>query len=342
MTLVSSLLSRLRVPETPLKSYALDWLVTLVSMLVWLYLSTATPHYQAFSVDDKSISYPYVRPSQQTVTVPMLFFVAIAVPIAIIAGISLGHRKSTYDFHVALLGLLMGVSLTLMFTDVLKNVVGRPRPNLLARCLPVLPKEPLRDPPHGLSTIDICTQENIAVLNEGFRSFPSGHTSLSFAGMTYLMFYLAGKLHIFDGQGHSYKPFLVFMPLLIAAIVGATRLADYWHHSTDVLFGAMIGIVTATFSYHQYFPVAISPNCDMPFDLRKQPSPVMAVHAHTYYPHQQHSQQHDDHSERNHISLSVTDHSPRPRVTTTESASPSDNSNNSTTAHSATLLLPVT
>ncbi|KAJ2386226.1 hypothetical protein GGI23_006537, partial [Coemansia sp. RSA 2559] len=319
-------------------------------MLVWLYLSTATPHYQAFSVDDKSISYPYVPPNQQTVTVPALFFVAIIIPAAIITGISLGLRKNTYDLHVGVLGLLMGVSLTLMFTDVLKNVVGRPRPNLLARCLPVLPKEPLRDPPQGLSTIRICTQENIAVLNEGFRSFPSGHTSLSFAGMTYLTFYLAGKLHLFDGQGHSYKPFVVFMPLLVAAIVGATRVADYWHHPTDVLFGAMIGIVTATFSYHQYYPVAISPHSDVPFDLRKQSSssPVLALHAHTHYARQQHSH---SPNEQNHISLNITDHSPLPRALSANDAISGNNNNsgnsngngngNSSSSNAnATILLP--
>ncbi|KAJ1906269.1 hypothetical protein LPJ81_001435 [Coemansia sp. IMI 209127] len=338
MALLNGLFSQMRLPESLLKSYVLDWLVTLASMLVWMYLSTATPHYQAFSVDDKSISYPYVPPNQQTVTVPVLVLIAIVIPAAIITGISLGLRKNTYDLHVGVLGLLMGVSLTLMFTDVLKNVVGRPRPNLLARCLPVPPNEPLRDPPQGLSTISICTQENIAVLNEGFRSFPSGHTSLSFAGMTYLTFYLAGKLHLFDGQGHSYKPFVVFMPLLVAAIVGATRVADYWHHPTDVLFGAMIGIVTATFSYHQYYPVAISPHSDAPFDLRKQSSsPVLAIHAHTHYARQQHSH---SSNEQNHISLNITDHSPRPRALSANAANGNGSDNSSSGNVDTTILLP--
>ncbi|KAJ2539993.1 hypothetical protein EV175_006284 [Coemansia sp. RSA 1933] len=337
MTLLSERFPQLRLPQYLRESYAIDWLVTLASMLVWMYLSTATPHYQAFSVDDKTIAYPYVPPNEQTVTVPVLVIIAIVVPAAIIMGISLGLRKNKYDLHVGMLGLLMGVSLTLMFTDVLKNVVGRPRPNLLARCLPVPPKEPLHDPPQGLSTIAICTQQNIAVLDEGFRSFPSGHTSLSFAGMTYLMFYLAGKLHLFDGQGHSYKPFVVFMPLLVAAIVGATRVADYWHHPTDVLFGAMIGLATATFSYHQYFPVAFSPNCANPFDLRElATSPILAVHAHTHYIRQQQQQQDN---QENHISLNITDHnSPRLRASST-AASP-NSTTDSSHVNSTTILLP--
>ncbi|KAJ2472721.1 hypothetical protein EV174_005795, partial [Coemansia sp. RSA 2320] len=238
------------------------------------------PHYQLFSVDDKSISYPYVLPSDQTVPVPMLFAVSICLPALVIAGIAYGLKRNPHDLHVGLLGLLLSVSLTLMFTNGLKNVVGRPRPNLLARCLPLPPaKGPLRDPPQGLSSVDICTQPDISVLNEGFRSFPSGHTSLAFASMTYLMFYLAGKLHIFDRQGHSYKSFIVFLPILIAAIIGATRVADYWHHPTDVFCGALIGFFTATFSYHQYYPVVISPDCSKPFDPRRAPSPILPIHA---------------------------------------------------------------
>ncbi|KAJ2599118.1 hypothetical protein GGF39_002369 [Coemansia sp. RSA 1721] len=278
----------LHLPASLVVSYIPDWSVTLVSTLAWMYLGVTEPHYQLFSVDDKSISYPYIPPEQQTVTVPALFFISIVVPILIVFVLAFGIKRNLHDLHVGLLGLLMGVSLTLMFTNGLKNVVGRPRPNLLARCLPVHPKEPLHDPPQGLSSIDICTQTDMGVLNEGFRSFPSGHTSLAFAGMTYLMYFLAGKLHIFDRQGHTYKSFVVFAPLLVAAIVGATRVSDYWHHPSDVIAGALIGLFTATFSYHQYYPVLISNRCDLPYDPRKPAVPVLPLHVST----NQHQHQH--------------------------------------------------
>ncbi|KAJ1734348.1 hypothetical protein LPJ61_001128 [Coemansia biformis] len=297
-------------------SYVLDWAVTLASTLVWLYLGIAHPHYRPFSVDDKSISYPYVPPGQQMVTVPTLFILAIAVPACAIVAIALGLKRSMHDLHVGLLGLLMGVSLTLMFTNCLKNVVGEPRPSLLARCLPVKPAHPLSDPPQGLSTVDICTQSNTSILDEGFRSFPSGHTSLAFAGLTYLTFYLAGKLHIFDRQGHTYKPFAVFLPLLVAAVVGATRVADYWHHPTDVLFGAAIGMCTATFSYHQYYPPAITPYCDRPYDPRIRPAPILPLCTPGL------------HGDNASISLVDTNASPSPRAPgfqrASSSASPAD------------------
>ncbi|KAJ1964796.1 hypothetical protein GGI12_001202 [Dipsacomyces acuminosporus] len=308
-----------RLPAYMIVSYIPDWAVTLVSTALWAYLGIAKPHYQRFSVNDKSISYPYVPPNEQTVTVPMLFMLSIAVPAAVVAMAAFAFRKNMHDLHVGLLGLLLTVSLTLMFTNGLKNVVGRPRPSLLARCLPELPKDPLSDPPQGLSSIAICTQKDMAVLNEGFRSFPSGHTSLSFAGMTYLTYFLAGKLHVFDGRGHSVKSFAVFFPLLVACIVGATRVSDYWHHPTDVLFGAFLGIMTATFSYHQYYPVVTSPRSDRPFDPRKASLPILPVDARDYHGNHHHREE-EDYASPNHIYLSPT--------ATSNSNSNSNSSNN--------------
>lgn len=70
--------------------------------------------------------------------------------------------------------------------------VGRPRPDLIARCQPLAGS--VDRPVYGLSTIDICTSENVLRLADGFKvssghltlaldraehpqSFPSGHSS---------------------------------------------------------------------------------------------------------------------------------------------------------------------
>jgi diacylglycerol diphosphate phosphatase/phosphatidate phosphatase len=76
----------------------------------------------------------------------------------------------------------------------------------------------------------------------------------SFAGMGYLSMYLAGKLSIFDRQGHSWKVLPVILPLLGAIFVGVSRIDDYWHHWTDVFAGAILGLGIAYFCYHQHFP----------------------------------------------------------------------------------------
>jgi diacylglycerol diphosphate phosphatase/phosphatidate phosphatase len=73
---------------------------------------------------------------------------------------------------------------TPLITDIIKNTVGRPRPDLISRCRPQK-----GTPEHELLTISICTQTNEHILQEGWRSFPSGHSSFAFAGLGFLTLY---------------------------------------------------------------------------------------------------------------------------------------------------------
>uniref|UniRef100_A0A0E0A2E7 Phosphatidic acid phosphatase type 2/haloperoxidase domain-containing protein n=1 Tax=Oryza glumipatula TaxID=40148 RepID=A0A0E0A2E7_9ORYZ len=93
-----------------------------------------------------------------------------------------------------------------------------------------------------------------SVIKEGHKSFPSGHTSWSFAGLGFLSWYLAGKIKAFDRGGHVAKLCIVVLPLLIAAMVGVSRVDDYWHHWQDVFTGGILGLVVASFCYLQFFP----------------------------------------------------------------------------------------
>lgn len=63
----------------------------------------------------------------------------------------------------------------------------------------------------------------------------------SFAGMGFLAWYLAGKVRVFDRRGHIAKLCLVLLPLLLAALVGVSRVDDYRHHWQDVFAGGLIG-----------------------------------------------------------------------------------------------------
>jgi diacylglycerol diphosphate phosphatase/phosphatidate phosphatase len=88
----------------------------------------------------------------------------------------------------------------------------------------------------------------------GFRSFPSGHSSSSFAGLFYLSLYLAGKLHVLDQRGEVWRTLIVLIPTLAASCIAISRIMDARHHPFDVLFGSAMGILVAWGSYRQYFP----------------------------------------------------------------------------------------
>lgn len=69
----------------------------------------------------------------------------------------------------------------------------------------------------------------------------------AFAGLGFLAFYMAGKIRAFDHRGHVAKLCIVFLPFLLAALVGVSRVDDYWHHWQDVFGGAIIGLLVDHF-----------------------------------------------------------------------------------------------
>ncbi|MEE0955683.1 MAG: phosphatase PAP2 family protein [Eubacterium sp.] len=85
--------------------------------------------------------------------------------------------------------------------------------------------KPLVDRPRPFSVKDIT---ELLIHAPKDPSFPSGHTSASFA-VTFALF--------FTGSGF-------WIPCLVLAIlIGVSRMYLYVHYFTDVLIGAMIGIV---------------------------------------------------------------------------------------------------
>lgn len=87
---------------------------------------------------------------------------------------------------------------------------------------------------------------------------PVGHSSMSFAGLTYLALFFAGRLRLFAPHSphgkHIYSYFLTAAPLLIAAFVTSSRVADFRHRGTDVLGGASLGVFFSIVAYRYYFP----------------------------------------------------------------------------------------
>jgi diacylglycerol diphosphate phosphatase/phosphatidate phosphatase len=144
-------------------------------------------------------------------------------------------------------GLLFSVLVTAVITDAIKDGVGRPRPDFFWRCFP-----DGKDVYDSLGNV-VCHGDK-AVIKEGHKSFPSGHTSWSFAGLGFLSLYLSGKIKVFDRTGHVAKLCIVFLPLLVASLVAVSRVDDYWHHWQDVFAGGLLGLTVATFCYLQFFP----------------------------------------------------------------------------------------
>ena len=84
------------------------------------------------------------------------------------------------------MGLCLSLATAYFITNGMKNLFGKPRPDLIARCIPDL--QDISDYYVGgygqdistrwtLVDYHICQQSDKSLLDDGFRSFPSGHAS---------------------------------------------------------------------------------------------------------------------------------------------------------------------
>ena len=170
-----------------------------------------------------------------------------------------GKRKLTgphrwkdrlWEMNCGILGLLLSQGAAFVITQIFKNMCGRPRPDLIDRCQPSTTHDPT---PFGLSSYTIC-QGDPALIKDGFKSWPSGHSSSSFAGLFYLTLWLCGKLHVMDNRGEVWKTAVVMIPSVAASLIALSRIMDARHHPFDVISGCILGTFTAYVSYRQYFP----------------------------------------------------------------------------------------
>ncbi|KAJ1678383.1 hypothetical protein EV182_004163 [Spiromyces aspiralis] len=248
--------------------------------ITWGALSAVHPHKRQFSLEDKTISYKHKEDTIPFWAAIVLCGVGSVVFIALFPAFrafkwlnqsSLREKKGmawfAREFHIGLLGLAMAIVLTLMITDVVKNVAGRHRPDFLTRCKP---KSGSTDPEWGLSDDSVCTQTDMSLMRDGMRSFPSGHTSFSFSTMVYLTFYFAGHFKLYHTSSRAIKAFFIFFPLLLAMYIGISRTNDNRHHWQDVLGGALLGTFFGWFSYRLYYPDLLSDKVGTPYDITRE------------------------------------------------------------------------
>ena len=174
----------------------------------------------AFSLSDPAISYPY---KADTVSVTVLAAVTILAPGAITGLISLiiplpsspstpisiVLRRKLWELNTAWMGLCLSLASAFMITEGLKDLGGKPRPHLLALCDPDTSSESIRRYRVGglgpdelttsipiLVTWEICRTTDSSGLHNAFASWPSGHSSFSFAGFVYLTLFLCAKFGV--------------------------------------------------------------------------------------------------------------------------------------------------
>ncbi|KAJ9607174.1 hypothetical protein H2200_008246 [Cladophialophora chaetospira] len=245
------------------RSYAAEYVGFIILVLgnAWIALFFEPVH-QMFRLDDRTKQYPYALVERVSPTANILL--TSVAPLVFLIIWAIVARPGIHKAHVAILGLFISVWLTSLLTGFIKNAIGRPRPDLISRCRPKL-----GTPEHELVTIDVCLETGHHRLHDGWRSFPSGHSSWAFGGLGYFSLFLAGQMHVFRPRADLVKIIIFLAPLAGAALVAMSRLADYRHDIYDVTAGSLLGMAVAYTTYRRYFRPLRHPKCDTPY-----PSPA--------------------------------------------------------------------
>lgn len=181
-------------------------------------LNFVQPKERAFSLLDLTISYPFIPESISTSTLALVCLLAPAIIIALIVAIFVPGRNHNrklqrkevialklWEWEKGWAGLALSLAAALFATQALKNMFGKPRPNCIATCDPDLSNIDNYvvgglgqgiSPRWVLVSSSICANPNVADIRDGFRSFPSGHASFSWAGLLYFSLYLCSKFNI--------------------------------------------------------------------------------------------------------------------------------------------------
>ncbi|CAJ2513435.1 Uu.00g015540.m01.CDS01 [Anthostomella pinea] len=334
-------------------SYVFDWAILIIVAAVGYILGNITPNKRPFSLQDPNISFPVTE--HETVTSALLLVCNAVIPIAVILVVtlvfvpgptvpegtpkSLIWKRKLWELHIGWLGLALSLAAAWFITSGMKNLFGKPRPDLLIRCQPDVANvakyivgfaTPADDGTLNggiyngqLVSGDICKNPDTAFLNDGFRSYPSGHSSSSAAGLIYLSLFLASKFAItlpfvpsgassndtsavtafpsrlpnravdtpYEAVRHDrdrdldepsspvdptvakeigvqnskvlavrrqaaappiYLLVITVLPFFLAIFVASSRWFDFRHHGFDILFGFIIGTITAFFAFRYY------------------------------------------------------------------------------------------
>lgn len=187
---------------------------------------------------DFSLNHPLIDPP--TISSSLLIWTSIFLPISLVTGhlIWFGHKKKRVEYIMAAVGgFSMAIGLSEGATVLLKLWIQRRRPNFYSLCA-------------FDTSLKKCTAE-LKFLREANYSFPSGHSSLSSCGMTFIVWY-------FLGNQINQRPFanamIVLIPFSWTLFVAGSRIVDKWHHPSDVLAGLSLGFTTCTIAYHTWYP----------------------------------------------------------------------------------------
>eukprot|EP01054_Gregarina_sp_Poly1_P000788 Gregarina_sp_Poly_1__787@NODE_1189_length_4822_cov_141_095689_g818_i0_p3_GENE_NODE_1189_length_4822_cov_141_095689_g818_i0NODE_1189_length_4822_cov_141_095689_g818_i0_p3_ORF_typecomplete_len350_score17_81PAP2/PF01569_21/2_2e02PAP2/PF01569_21/1_6e26PAP2_3/PF14378_6/2_4e05BioY/PF02632_14/0_024BioY/PF02632_14/1_9e03FtsX/PF02687_21/4_4FtsX/PF02687_21/24FtsX/PF02687_21/2_3e03Sre/PF03125_18/33Sre/PF03125_18/8_2DUF2157/PF09925_9/0_2DUF2157/PF09925_9/8_5e02Sensor/PF13796_6/0_11Sensor/PF13796_6/2_2e03FUS len=194
------------------------------------------------------------------------------------------HSLLLEEFIIFLLGTTLSAALDFMACTIIKKMYGRLRPDYLSRCFGhneptvwmavngfadwnAIPDIPICNTKAGTFNLS----EN--ALDDGRMSFPSAHSSLSFAIIGFLSLWTYSKLCLFRDWG-AWRITIPFGLIMIPTVIAVSRTSDYRHHSSDVIGGTILGCLIAILCFCFYFPIRMTPLATTVYNAHSKRTPL--------------------------------------------------------------------
>ena len=242
-------------------AWAVD--ASIVFALVYLACSLELVEpFERYLVPETLPKYSYPFTTDQSVPTWTLPFLGVFIPLGLIASVAAFTGAGWLEIRRSIAGLCVSVSLGWAVTNLLKVSIGGYRPDFLYRCWPD------GNVAWASPGVPACTPINPRHVTEGRKSFPSGHSSMSFSGLAYAAAYATAKLEIFSPYDYGVfgvhprdrasvlRMAFAWWPLALATYVALSRWRDYWHHSEDVICGSLLGVSSAYLGWVTKQPLA--------------------------------------------------------------------------------------
>uniref|UniRef100_A0A3Q0QTL1 Phospholipid phosphatase related 4a n=1 Tax=Amphilophus citrinellus TaxID=61819 RepID=A0A3Q0QTL1_AMPCI len=164
---------------------------------------------------------------------------------------------------------IFGLCVTALVTDILQLSTGQHTPYWLDVCKPNLTHINMSACDEAFILEDICSGQDIGLINAGRKSFPSQHATLAAFAAVYISMYLNTVL---TDSAKLLKPLLVFSFVMLAILAGLTRIIQFRNHPVDVycgwLLGAAIAVYLGVYAVGNFQP---SEDCSR----SRQPAPIL-------------------------------------------------------------------
>lgn len=206
-------------------------------------IATKTPPFQKTNSGDVILDFELHHPLVDPPTIPsaLLMWTSVWLPLMLVSlhAASSERRRRFERALTAFSGFATAIGLSEGTTVLLKLWIQRPRPNFYSLC--------------GFDMTTLKCTADLQHIREANFSYPSGHSSLCASGMTFVVWYFLGHYSNKKERHPLSYALNVLLPVGWAIFVSNSRIADKWHHPSDVFAGLSIGFLMATIGYHVWF-----------------------------------------------------------------------------------------